>query len=72
MFQTRYYVKYLDVKNKWVDSTKTTVELIFQDRLGVECVLAYVHTGMDISEAKQNQDTFIDLMLKTIRGSIEI
>lgn len=70
--QPRYYIKYLDVKHKWLDDTQTTVELIFQDRLGIECVLAYVHTEMDIPEAKENQDMFIDLMLETIKGHIEV
>lgn len=72
MVQPRYYIKYLDVRHKWLDDTKTTVELIFQDFFGAECVLAYVHSDMDIPEAKENQDMFIDLMLETIKSNIEI
>ncbi|KIN79774.1 MULTISPECIES: hypothetical protein [Clostridium] len=65
-----YEVAFLDVSRKWLDNTKTTVELIYYDELGTPTVLAYVHTDDAVETAKSKRNEYIDLMLKTIKENI--
>ena len=65
-----YEVVFLDVSNKWLDDTKTTVELIYHDELGATTVLAYVHTNKTVGETEKDKDKYIDIMLKTIKENI--
>lgn len=67
-----YELVFLDVSHKWLDNTKTTVELIFHDTFGVSTVLAYTHTDNDINTAKSKSDELIDLLLKTIKENIVV
>lgn len=67
-----YELVFLDVSHKWLDDTKTTVELVFYDMFGASTVLAYVHTDDDIETAKSKSDELIDLLLKTIKENINI
>jgi len=70
---TGLYVKYLDVKHKWLDDTKTTVELVAKLFGGTEVVIAYVHTSDSISEAEQKKEYYLDVMLETIKmGAIKM
>lgn len=68
----RYYLRYLDVEHKWVDGTKTTVELMLDDySIPFDIVLAYVHTNDTIEQCKKREDEFINLMLETIKNNVE-
>lgn len=67
----KLYLKYLDVCHKWVDGTKTTIELMIHCReIPYDIVLSYVHTNETIEECKTHEQYFIDLMLKTINEFI--
>lgn len=65
-----YEVAFLDVSRKWLDNTKTTVELIYYNELGTPTVLAYVHTDDTVETAKSKKEEYVDLMLKTIKENI--
>jgi hypothetical protein len=65
-----YEVIFLDISHKWLDDTKTTVELIYHDELGTPTVLAYVHTNKTVEEAQINKDKYVDIMLNTIKENI--
>jgi hypothetical protein len=65
-----YELVFLDVRHKWVDGTKTTVELVYYDELGRTIVLAYVHTDYTLEEAIENREEYIEMMLDTIKSNI--
>lgn len=65
-----FEIKFLDVRKKWLDNTKTTIELILYDYFDIPTVVSYVHTDEDIKIAKKNKEKYIDLMLKTIKENI--
>lgn len=62
-----FYLKYLDVAYKWLDDTKTTIELIAKMRWGNDVVLTYVHTTDDIETCKKKKDFYMDILLKEIQ-----
>lgn len=66
-----YELKYLNVAHKWMDGTKTTVELIYYDMFGQPVILAYVHTDDEIEVAKQKEEKIIDVMLGVIRNNLK-
>lgn len=64
---TGFYLKYLDVTHKWLDDTKTTVELIATINGFYDAVLTYVHTNDDIETCKNKEDYYLDILLNVIR-----
>ena len=67
----KMFLRYLNVEHKWLDGTKTTVELMMHfHEIPYDIVLAYVHTDETIEECKTHEQDFIDLMLKTINEFI--
>lgn len=65
-----YEIQFLDVAHKWIDNTKTTVELIYYNELGLPIILAYIHTDDIIEVAKGKKAEYINIMLKTIKENI--
>jgi len=67
----KLYLRYLDVSHKWIDNTKTTVELMIScSEIPYDIVLSYVHTDETIEECRTHEQDYIDLMLKTINEFI--
>ena len=62
-----FYLKYLDVAHKWLDGTKTTVELVAEMAWGNDIVLTYVHTTDDIETCKSRKVFYMDILLKAIQ-----
>lgn len=64
---TRFYLKYLDVAHKWIDDTKTTIELIATVNGIHDFVLTYVHTDDDVETCKSKEDYYMEILLNVIR-----
>lgn len=64
---TGFYLKYLDVAHKWLDDTKTTIELIATISGFHDVVMTYVHTDDDIEMCKSKEDYYIEILLSVIR-----
>lgn len=64
---TGFYLKYLDVAHKWLDDTKTTIELIATIKGFGEFVLTYIHTDDDIETCKSKEDYYMEILLNVIR-----
>lgn len=62
-----FYLKYLDVAHKWLDGTKTTVELVAEMAWCNDIVLTYVHTTDDIKTCKDKKEFYMDVLLKAIQ-----
>lgn len=69
---TGFYLKYLDVAHKWLDDTKTTIELIATINGFHDCVLTYVHTDDDIKTCKAKEDYYMEILLNVIREGCKI
>lgn len=63
----KFYLKYLDIEYKWLDGTKTTVELIVEISGFGEFVLSYVHTDDDIETCKEKEDKYMEILLNVIK-----
>lgn len=63
----KFYLRYLDVEHKWLDDTKTTVELMVSIRGFGDFVLTYVHTNDDVETCKSKEDHYMDILLNVIR-----
>lgn len=63
----KFYLKYLDVEYKWVDGTKTIVELCTTIAGIGDFVLTYVHTEDDIDTCKKNEKEYMDILLNVVR-----
>ena len=63
----KFYLRYLDVKHKWLDDTKTTVELMVSILGFGDFVLTYVHTNDDVETCKAKEDYYMDILLNVIR-----
>lgn len=64
---TGFYLKYLDVAHKWLDNTKTTIELIATINGFHDVVMTYVHTNDDIETCKEKEDYYMEILLNVIR-----
>ncbi len=64
---TTFYLKYLNVEHKWLDNTKTTVELMASIFGYGDVVLTYVHTDDDIETCKEKEDYYMEVLLNVIR-----
>lgn len=63
----KFYLRYLDVEHKWLDDTKTTVELMVSILGFGDFVLTYVHTNDDVETCKTKEDYYMDILLNVIR-----
>lgn len=61
---------FLDVQHKWLDDTKTTVELIYYNELGIPTVLTYIHTNDTLEQAKEDKNHYLNIMLNLIRKDV--
>ena len=64
-----YELEFLDVDKKWVDDTKTTIQLVYYDEIGNKTILGYVHDDLDIENAKIRAISgfYLNLIFEEIR-----
>lgn len=67
----KFYLRYLDVESKWVDDTKTTIELMVHIQGFGDIVLTHVHTDDDIETCKQHESEIIEILLNVIRENVK-
>lgn len=63
----QFYLRYLDVAHKWLDDTKTTIELMVSINGFGDFVLTYVHTNDDIETCKTKEAYYMDILLNVIK-----
>lgn len=65
-----YELEFLDVAHKWLDDTKTTVQLVYYNEIGNKNILAYVHDDCILEVAKSMPDYYLDIMFDVIRKDV--